>query len=308
MNQTPQFYRIGPHLLCITNHAPLETVALLPSFTPFLLPVPEGNRIADAIQVEICPCSTDIRKAEDTFTQPVFFDWENFRCAIRRYSNGDYQLGIAPLNGIAATAYAECRGRFHQNTLYLPGALLPMAPFIVNNFLMMIYTFATAEQGTLMVHASVVRYQEKGYLFLGKSGTGKSTHTSLWLKHIEGSRLLNDDNPVVAVDPATGQAFVYGTPWSGKTPCYLNESVSVGAFVRLEQAPRNAITQLTGAQAFAALLPSCSCLKQDAAIYQGIISTVTHIATRIPVCHLQCLPDEAAARLCMQTVTQAAQP
>ena len=113
---------------------------------------------------------------------------------------------------------------------------------------------------------------------------------------------------MVSVDPTTGRVTVYGTPWSGKTPCYLNESAPVGAIVRLAQAPHNEIERLPGTRAFAALLPSCSCLRQDMDIYRGIIDTVTHVAMHIPICNLRCLPDEAAARLCMQTVTQAAQP
>lgn len=306
MNQTNNYYRVGPHVLRIGCVEPLETSALLPSFAPFALPVEEGEKAAEVIEVDICPSEVAaVTDVEDTFPQPVSFEWENARCTLRRRADGNYRIGIAPLDNLAVEAYADCTDRFRRNVISLPEALHPMAPFVVNNFLMMIYTFATAERGTLMVHASVIRYEGHGYLFLGKSGTGKSTHTRLWLKYIEGSRLLNDDNPVVAFDPKTGEATVYGTPWSGKTPRYLNESVPVGAFVRLEQAPANAISRLTATRAFAALLPSCSCLKQDASIYKGIIDTVTRIATRIPVCHLRCLPDEAAARLSMQTVTQA---
>ena len=306
MNQTNTYYRVGPHVLRIGGAEPLEPSALLPSFAPFVLPVEEGEKAAEVIEADIRPSEVAaVTDVEDTFPQPVSFEWENARCTLRRRADGSYRIGIAPLDNLAAEAYADCADRFRRNVIHLPEALHPMAPFVVNNFLMMIYTFATAERGTLMVHASVIRYEGRGYLFLGKSGTGKSTHTRLWLKHIEGSRLLNDDNPVVALDPKTGEITVYGTPWSGKTPCYLNESVPVGAFVRLEQAPANDISRLTATYAFAALLPSCSCLKQDAAIYKGIIDTVTHIATRIPVCHLKCLPDEAAARLSMQTITQA---
>lgn len=306
MNQTNTYYRVGPHVLRIGGAEPLEPSALLPSFAPFVLPVEEGEKAAEVIEADIRPSEVAaVTDVEDTFPQPVSFEWENARCTLRRRADGSYRIGIAPLDNLAAEAYADCADRFRRNVIHLPEALHPMAPFVVNNFLMMIYTFATAERGTLMVHASVIRYEGRGYLFLGKSGTGKSTHTRLWLKHIEGSRLLNDDNPVVALDHKTGEATVYGTPWSGKTPCYLNESVPVGAFVRLEQAPANDISRLTATYAFAALLPSCSCLKQDEAIYKGIIDTVTHIATRIPVCHLKCLPDEAAARLSMQTITQA---
>lgn len=306
MNQTNNYYRVGPHVLRIGCVEPLETSALLPSFAPFALPVKEGEKAAEVIEVDICPSEVAaVTDVEDTFPQPVSFEWENVRCSLRRRADGNYRIGIAPLDNLAVEAYTDCTDRFRRNVISLPEALRPIAPFVVNNFLMMIYTFATAERGTLMVHASVIRYEGCGYLFLGKSGTGKSTHTRLWLKHIEGSRLLNDDNPVVALNPKTGEATVYGTPWSGKTPCYLNESVPVGAFVRLEQAPANAISRLTATHAFAALLPSCSCLKQDASIYKGIIDTVTRIATHIPVCHLRCLPDQTAARLSMQTVTQA---
>lgn len=308
MSKTSTSYHIGPHVLRITGCPAPEVATLLPSFTPFLLADDEGGQASKDIWVDIRLEDTEAHEAQDTFAQPVFFDWEGMRCNIRRLRNGDYQLGIAPLSHPDTVAYAECSQHFRRNTLCIPEALRPMAPFIVNNFLMMIYTFATAGQGTLMVHASVVLYGGKGYLFLGKSGTGKSTHTSLWLKHIEGTRLLNDDNPVVAVDPTTGRVTVYGTPWSGKTPCYLNESAPVGAIVRLAQAPHNEIERLPGTRAFAALLPSCSCLRQDMDIYRGIIDTVTHVAMHIPICNLRCLPDEAAARLCMQTVTQAAQP
>ena len=127
----------------------------------------------------------------------------------------------------------------------------------------MLYAFNAARHHTLLMHASVIVREGKAFLFLGKSGTGKSTHTSLWLKHIQDCYLLNDDNPVVHVDEKSKQVTVSGSPWSGKTPCYLNESVPAGAFIRLEQAPENKMKRENTVQAFASLLPSCSCLKQD---------------------------------------------
>lgn len=52
----------------------------------------------------------------------------------------------------------------------------------------------------------------------------KSTHSGLWLKHIPGCELLNDDNPIVHFNRETGEATVY-VRLSGKTPCYKNDSV-----------------------------------------------------------------------------------
>ena len=140
------------------------------------------------------------------------------------------------------------------------------------------------------------------HLFQGKSGTGKSTHSGLWLKHIPGCELLNDDNPIVHFNRETGKATVYGSPWSGKTPCYKNDSVPVGAFVRLEQAPMNEIQRESPARAFASLLPSCSNLKEVRELNNGVIETVKYLAAHTPVYFLKCLPDREAAEICFNTI------
>jgi hypothetical protein len=66
----------------------------------------------------------------------------------------------------------------------------------------------------LLLHASVLEYKGNGYAFLGRSGTGKSTHTGLWLQYIKDTEILNGDKPILGV---TEQEIVaYGTPWMGK--------------------------------------------------------------------------------------------
>ena len=169
--------------------------------------------------------------------------------------------------------------------------------FGVNNAIMVMYALATANQQTALFHSSVVSYEGKGYMFLGHSGTGKSTHSSLWLKHIEGTELVNDDNPVVRIGD-NNEARVYGSPWSGKTPCYRNVSYPVGGIVKLDQAPYNEITRLKGLKAYAAVMPSISGKRWDSNQAEGLHKTENLIVQQVPVWHLDCLPDEAAARLC----------
>ncbi|MBP5538939.1 MAG: hypothetical protein J6X69_03795 [Bacteroidales bacterium] len=173
----------------------------------------------------------------------------------------------------------------------------------VNNALMLLYTLYTTPFDTLMIHSSVTVFEGKGYSFLGKSGTGKSTHSSLWLKYIEGTWLLNDDNPVIRLE-ADGTPYIYGTPWSGKTPCYKNERVPLGAIVRLEQAPYNKITRLKGLEAYTAFLPSCSSLKWKRSLEDALCRTVETVVSKVGVWHLECLPDEAAARLSNSSITR----
>lgn len=174
--------------------------------------------------------------------------------------------------------------------------------FGLNNGLMVMYTLATACWRTALFHSSVVSYRGRGYMFLGQSGTGKSTHSSLWLKHIAGTQLVNDDNPVVRLLD-DGSAWVYGSPWSGKTPCYRNVSLPVGAIVRLSQAPFNRISPLRGIEAYAALVPSISGKRWDKRQAEGLHETEDLLAQRVGMWHLECLPDEDAALLCCKTVS-----
>ena len=174
--------------------------------------------------------------------------------------------------------------------------------FGVNNAIMVTYALATANQRTALFHSSVVSYKGKAYMFLGQSGTGKSTHSSLWLKYIEGTELVNDDNPVVRILD-NGEVWLYGSPWSGKTPCYRNVSYPLGALVNLSQAPENKIRRMKGVEAYVSLITSISGKRWDPQVAEGLHETEKLLAENVPVWHLDCLPDEAAARLCCQTIS-----
>jgi len=174
--------------------------------------------------------------------------------------------------------------------------------FGINNSLMLLFAFSTSCLGLLEMHASVIKYDGKGYLFLGKSGTGKSTHSRQWLSAIEGSSLLNDDNPIVGVD-SEGKVTVYGSPWSGKTRCYINDSCPVGAFVRIRQCPENKIERMSLLESYAAIYSSSSGYKTDLQMSDGLHSTMEKVVTTVPCYVLDCLPNEDSARLCKKTVT-----
>ena len=172
--------------------------------------------------------------------------------------------------------------------------------FCIDNGLMLMYAFRTAPLMTLEMHAAVVvkRGDEaKGYLFLGHSGTGKSTHARQWLAAFEDAWLLNDDNPILRVMD-NGDVYVYGSPWSGKTPCYKNESAPVGGIIKLSQAPENKIQTISLPQAYAYMLSSASGLKMEQTMADNMFETIKHIITHIPCYHLACLPNEEAARVC----------
>ena len=180
-----------------------------------------------------------------------------------------------------------------------------LVEFALSNAMMLLYTFRTSACETLLVHASVIENDGGGYMFLGRSGTGKSTHARLWLDHIEGSSLLNDDNPIIRI--TDGQAYVYGSPWSGKTPCYRNRRIPLKSVVRLSQAPYNRITRQSPLHAYASLMPACSCMRWDHNSVEALHKTIEKVIMQVPGWHLECLPDADAARTSYEACHPASQ-
>ena len=152
----------------------------------------------------------------------------------------------------------------------------------------------SASSKMTLVHSSTIVHQGRAVLFLGESGTGKSTHTRLWMKSIPDAHLLNDDSPVLAVE--NGEAVVYGSPWSGKTHCYHQLRFPLAGVVRLSQAPYNSIRRLSIIEAFSALHPSFPpALAQDDRFQDMLVDMLSEVLSLVPVFHLECLPDEDAA-------------
>ena len=40
----------------------------------------------------------------------------------------------------------------------------------------------------MLLHAAIIALDGNSYAFLGRSGTGKSTHTGLWIKYLDGTQ------------------------------------------------------------------------------------------------------------------------
>ncbi len=186
--------------------------------------------------------------------------------------------------------------RFYPHTTD-SSAIIPL----MNNALMLLYSFASCPYNTLEIHASVVSNDGHAYLFLGESGTGKSTHSRQWLENIPGTELMNDDNPIVRILD-DGTVMAYGSPWSGKTPCYRNVSAPAGAFVRIRQSKENKATAMNLLEAYATLYSSSSGLKGNTRFADLTHPTLERIATAVPFHYLDCRPDREAAETCRKAV------
>ena len=166
------------------------------------------------------------------------------------------------------------------------------------------FLLASATLQTVLIHASCVQYKEKAYLFLGKSGTGKSTHSRMWFKALDGVELMNDDHPIIRVGN-DGLVTAYGSPWSGKTPCYKNMQAPIGGIIRIARAPYNKAKRLSFIEAYGSVMTSCSGMTWERELADGRDRTIQGIIKSVPCWVMECLPDEDAARVCSKAVTEA---
>jgi len=262
----------------------IKAVATLDGFKPFEVDA-EGEALAVfTLTDEQAPEMTEMQYESEV---------DGIVDRFGRYEGG-YLFVMTPPDSAPLSLWKE-EG---SNVVKFNGQLMPR---LVRFALWIAYGLVTMAHRTVAVHTSVIQYKGRTVLFLGESGTGKSTHTRLWRENIEGAVLLNDDSPILRI--IDGKPWMYGSPWSGKTPCYKQESYPLAACVRLSQAPYNKIQRLSIPQAYAALHPSCPPdFAYDDTLYDCISETIGEVLAQIPLYHLACLPNAEAAQLSCKTV------
>ncbi len=151
----------------------------------------------------------------------------------------------------------------------------------------------------VLLHASCVTYKGKAYLFSAPSGTGKSTHTHLWLKYLPGAEIVNDDKPAIRI--IDGKAYAYGTPWSGKTDESINDGFPVGGICFLERGS-NEIKRLPGIVALKNFMNQ-TVRPADKALMNSMLDTLNKILTCVPVYSMKCDISEEAVKMSFEAMS-----
>lgn len=289
-----RYYRVGEHALAITFLDEANDEGLIPSFAPFAIDeTPE--------QLLFHMTVDDSFRWPELATEIGQFDCGGCNHGVYRREDGGYQFLVSDVKDVLCSQM-ESNADFSECRVALIAETWTQRNYGLNNALMMAYAFASADQHTMLMHASVIRCEGKGYLMTAPSGTGKSTHTRLWYDNIPGCDLMNDDNPVVRT--FGNEAVVYGSPWSGKTRCYRNIQAPIGGIVRIQQRPENSIRPLRVIEAFTNLLPAMSSMKWDRRVYNGVCDGISELIRLCGMYELGCLPNAEAAHLCHDTLVK----
>ena len=285
-------YQVGDHIFAI--EATEEQFAQLPNYAPFRISTDASPLFVIHVEDGDIPSSDNW---EHVYTDRS--DEDMPRIEMYRLE-GQWLFRVSMSREGEIVCAMRCSEDWSEVSLFMHPAYVR---FAIDNAAMLVYAFATVGRKTLLFHSSVTVREGLAYMFLGHSGTGKSTHSQQWKAAFPEVELLNDDNPAVRImDDRTVR--VYGTPWSGKTPCYKASSAPVAALVQLAQAPENSITRLRMSQAYPFILASVSGLKVLPKMMDQIYESIALLLELCPVYKLECLPNPDAARVCYEEINR----
>lgn len=287
MLTTTHYFRVGGFVFSVSLPAGSDVRALLPSFVPFMV---DGNdRGGLLFSFTLAPPGAEPGGSRSRLLEET----DNDMGLLRLYSSPSGYIV-----DVTRGAFTHCMSASPDFSSVEASLVWSDANVggVLSSMLRIAYAQSVLGHDAVSVHAAAVYYDGKAYLFMGKSGTGKSTHASLWMKHVPGSRLLNDDNPVLRL--VDGKACAYGTPWSGKTHCYKQLSFPVGGIVRLAQSPVNRFSLKDGVDAFIVLYPGCSVISEDVNLRNRLYDTLSRLAESAVIGTLECRPDAEAVGVC----------
>lgn len=158
------------------------------------------------------------------------------------------------------------------------------------------------EWDTLLFHGSCISVDSKAYLFTAKSGTGKTTHTRLWMQQF-GDRavMVNGDKPLLHVSN-TG-VTVYGTPWDGKEHLSTNTSCPLKALCILTRSETNHIERISKKEALPMLCQQVYRPETPATLAK-MLALVDRLGSSVPLYRLGCNMEPEAALVAYHGINQ----
>lgn len=154
--------------------------------------------------------------------------------------------------------------------------------------------------GGFMLHSSTIAKDGKAYIFTANSGTGKSTHTSLWQKYLSDVTMINDDKPAIML--RNGVFYAVGTPWSGKNNDSTDIAVPVGGLVLLNRGKVNKIRKATPTETVPFLMQQTLASKKEENTLM-LVDLLDKFLQSVPAFYLECDMSEGAVKTSYEALT-----
>lgn len=150
----------------------------------------------------------------------------------------------------------------------------------------LILYYLTAIHKDIMIHASGVHINDKGFIFSGISGKGKTTMARLWDN--SGAKVIHDDRLIIRRIEGKYKMF--------NTPVYKNDVPSESVLSKIfliEHGKKNELITVTCATSVSLVMANCIQHNWDPEIISGLLDSVSKMCSSIPVSKLCFVPDRS---------------
>jgi len=165
--------------------------------------------------------------------------------------------------------------------------------------LRLLYLYLAQNKGMVALHSASILYKGKAWLFSGRSGMGKSTHTNLW-KKLYNTPIINGDLNLLGME--NGTPVVYGIPWCGTSGMYDTKTHILGGIILLKQAPEDFIEKLSEDKKQLLVCQRLISPTWSPELFDKNISIIEKIVSKILICKLNCTKENSSAEVMKQHI------
>lgn len=155
--------------------------------------------------------------------------------------------------------------------------------------------------GSFLFHCAAISYEGEGYLFGALSGTGKSTHISLWRRLLgDKVEIVNGDKPLLRMTGAEPE--ICSTPWAGKEGWQTNTIVPLRGICLLCRGEENRIERVEPKNCMRLILQQVYLPRDKQALFLTL-GLLDQILQKTPIYLLHCDISEEAVRTSFEALT-----
>lgn len=162
-----------------------------------------------------------------------------------------------------------------------------------------LFACAILKHGACVLHGVVMEYRGMGILVCGASGTGKTTHTSMWVEQ-EHARIINGDRCLCR--KVDGVWYAYGMPWAGSSRVYRNQRVPITAIVALRQDKQNSVRRMEPFESALTLMQRIFAPVWPGELQNRAYDITEELSAAVPILELSCKPDFEAVDVLKEAI------
>ncbi|MCH7656721.1 MAG: hypothetical protein IIB05_00155 [Bacteroidetes bacterium] len=235
---------------------------------------------------------TPEKKAVRVFHAPYIKETDNIKIKINDefwtvYKNNDDILieTILPLGKKNRKACMRINTGADVWDLYISGVEKKRDPLEYPLDGLLLY-YLTVRSGDIFIHGSGVNINNRGYLFAGVSGKGKTTIARLWNE--AGARVIHDDRLIIR--NINNRFVMYNTPvYNNETP----RSAPVDKIFLIDHGTVNTIVPTGNSEALSLLMANCIQHLWDPSIIESLTAALVKLTSETDVRRLFFRPDKS---------------